>query len=202
VLGTTLETIPAQTPYLVPDPVKVDQWRARLNALPGLRVGLVWRGSQKFAGSQRKRDMDANHLACLADIPRVSFVSLQKDLPPEALAELAKILPMHDWTGELNDFAQTAALVAGLDLVIGVDTSVIHLAGALGRPVWLLNRFDPCWRWLRERDDSPWYPGLRQFRQTAIRDWPGVMDRVRCGLIEASYGSPVVLSQSPDEALH
>jgi tetratricopeptide (TPR) repeat protein len=198
VFGTTLETIPAEIPYLVPDPVEVDGWHARLATLPGLRVGLVWRGSQKFAGSQRKRDMDANHLARLADIPGVSFVSLQKDLTSEALTELAKILPMHDWTAELDDFAQTAALVAGLDLVIGVDTSVVHLAGALGRPVWLLNRFDPCWRWLRERDDSPWYPGLRQFRQTAIRDWPGVMRRVRCGLIEASsYGGQAPLSPSP-----
>ncbi len=188
VLGTTLGMIPAETPYLVPDPAEVDHWRTRLSLLPGLRVGLVWRGSQNFAGSQRKRDMDASHLAHLADIPGVSFVSLQKDLAPEALADLPEILPMHDWTAELDDFAQTAALVAGLDLVIGVDTSVIHLAGALGKPVWLLNRFDPCWRWLRERDDSPWYPGLRQFRQTAIRDWPGVMDRVRCRLLRASNG--------------
>jgi tetratricopeptide (TPR) repeat protein len=190
--GTILDTIPAEIPYLAPDPVEVDLWRARLSTLSGLRVGLVWQGSQKFAGSQRKRDMDAGHLARLADVPGVSFVSLQKDLSAEALAQVAKILPMHDWTAELADFAQTAALVASLDLVIGVDTSVIHLAGALGRPVWLLNRFDPCWRWLRERDDSPWYPGLRQFRQTAIRDWPGVMDRVRGSLIAASRGRLVV----------
>ena len=186
IFDTTVENIPADVPYLIPDPVDVHRWRTRLNELHGLKVGLVWRGSQKFAGSQRKRDMDAQNLAPLSTIPGVSFISLQKDLSPEAAAELPKILHLHDWTAELDDFSQTAALVAGLDLVIGVDTSVIHLAGAMGKPVWLLNRFDPCWRWLRDRNDSPWYPSLRQFRQTAIRDWTDVMARVRRELMQLS----------------
>ena len=93
-------------------------------------------------------------------------------------------LGLHDWTGELGDFDDTACLIAGLDLVIGVDTAVVHLAGAMGRPVWLLNRFDTCWRWLRERDDSPWYPSLRQFRQASLGDGTGVLDQVR-GELEA-----------------
>ena len=180
--GTTLETIPADIPYLAPEPAEIVAWQERLAALPGRRVGLVWRGNQAFADAKRKRDMDPAYLSFLAGLPGVSFVSLQKDGDAEAQATAQSLLPMTDWTAELTDFAQTAALVAGLDLVIGVDTAVIHLAGALGRPVWLLNRFDPCWRWLRERDDSPWYPTLRQFRQPAIGDWASVMRAVQAAL--------------------
>ena len=183
--GTALETIPADIPYLVPDPADVAVWQSRLAALPGRRVGVVWRGNQAFADSKRKRDMAAGHLAALADLPGISFVSLQKDLSPAAQAAAANLLPLTDWTAELTDFAQTAALVAGLDLVIGVDTAAVHLAGALGRPVWLLNRFDPCWRWLRDRDDSPWYPTLRQFRQPGSGDWASVMAAVRAALASA-----------------
>ena len=91
---------------------------------------------------------------------------------------------MVDWTGELTDFGETAALVKTLDLVIGVDTAVVHLAGAMGKPVWLLNRFDTCWRWLRDRDDSPWYPTLRQFRQPKPGDWESVVERLRVALVE------------------
>jgi hypothetical protein len=91
---------------------------------------------------------------------------------------------LHDWTAELSDFADTAALIDGLDLVIGVDTAVVHLAGAMGKPVWLLNRFDSCWRWLRGRDDSPWYPSLTQFRQPAPGDAASVIETVRRRLIE------------------
>ncbi len=180
--GTVLETIPAEIPYLSPDPADVAAWRSRLEALPGRRVGLVWRGNQAFADAKRKRDLDPAYLSTLAGMPGVSFVSLQKDLDAEQQATMQDLLPMTEWTADLTDFAQTAALIAGLDLVIGVDTAVIHLAGALGRPVWLLNRFDPCWRWLRDRDDSPWYPTLRQFRQQAVGDWAGVMQQVQAAL--------------------
>ncbi len=94
-----------------------------------------------------------------------------------------------DVSDRLADWQDTADLIAGLDLVIAVDTAVAHLAGALGRPVWMLNRFDTCWRWLREREDTPWYPTMRIFRQTAKGDWAGVMDRVRAAL--AAAGAPV-----------
>ncbi len=111
--------------------------------------------------------------APLAAVPDLSLISLQKgdaaaQAPPEGMR-------LHDWTDELNDYADTAALVQALDLVISVDTSVVHLAGALGRPVWVLNRYDQCWRWLRGRTDSPWYPTARLFRQAAPGDWAGVM---------------------------
>jgi hypothetical protein len=97
---------------------------------------------------------------------------------PPAKQTLTPPFPLLDAAGGLSDFADTAALIEALDLVIAVDTSVAHVAGALGKPVWLLNRFDACWRWLRDRDDTPWYPSMRLFRQTAPGDWAGVMARV------------------------
>ncbi|MGB8843580.1 MAG: tetratricopeptide repeat-containing glycosyltransferase family protein [Aliidongia sp.] len=175
--GTILGTIPAATPYLhaVPDDVAV--WRRRLEQLPGLRVGLVWAGNPVHAEDQR-RSISPDLLAPFGTIAGISFVSLQKGWmgqPPP--------LRLVDWTGELDDFADTAALIAGLDLVIGVDTAVVHLAGALGKPVWLLNRFDPHWLWLLDRTDSPWYPTLRQFRQTRPGDWTGVITAVGRALV-------------------
>jgi hypothetical protein len=117
-------------------------------------------------------------LAPLSQLPGVCFFSLQKG---EAVAE-AKTPPpgmeLIDWTDELNDFADTAALVAGLDLVIGVDSATIHLAGALGKPVWTLLPFSPDWRWLLDRKDSPWYPSMRLFRQKSRGDWDDVIARV------------------------
>ena len=186
VFGTTLQTIPAPIPYLSADPAQAAAWQARLQALPGLRIGLVWRGNQAYADAKRKRDMDPAYLSLLSAVPRASFISLQKDLSPAEQAAAQSFLPFTDWTDELTDFQQTASLVAALDLVIGVDTAVVHLAGALGRPVWLLNRFDPCWRWLRDREDSPWYPTLRQFRQTVSGDWAGPMQQVSAQLSQAS----------------
>jgi len=91
-------------------------------------------------------------------------------------------MQLYDFTEDLHDFADTAALIDNLDLVVSVDTAVVHLAGALGKPVWLLNRFDTCWRWLQDRDDSPWYPSLRQFRQPTTGDWPSVISRVQGAL--------------------
>jgi tetratricopeptide (TPR) repeat protein len=179
ILGTTLATIPAETPYLRADPLRVAGWRERLGAHPGLRVGLVWAGNPAM-GADRRRSIALEQFSVLADLPGVTFVSLQKgpagaQSPPPGLVLL-------DWTDELTDFAETAALVEVLDLVISVDTATVHLAGALGRPVWLLNRFDRCWRWLLDRDDSPWYPTLRQFRQAKPGDWDGVLGRMRASV--------------------
>jgi tetratricopeptide (TPR) repeat protein len=179
--GTTLETIPAGIPYLSADPERSAAWRRRLATLPGRKVGLVWAGSPR-PGQPRANLIDRRRsmaLACfgpLAAIPGLSLVSLQKgepaaQAPPDGMA-------LHDWTAELEDFADTAALVDALDLVISVDTSVAHLAGALGRPVWVLNRYDQCWRWLWGRTDTPWYPTARLFQQDAPGDWSGVIARV------------------------
>ena len=128
--------------------------------------------------------MRLTDMAPLAAVRGCSFVSLQVGPPAAQLNEPPAGLVVLDVAQWLGDFADTAALVANLDLVIAVDTAVAHLAGALGRPVWLLNRFDSCWRWLLGRDDSPWYPGLRQFRQSGQGEWGSVMQRVAGALEE------------------
>ena len=120
--------------------------------------------------------MTLGALAPLAEVSGVSFVSLQKGMAGAEVGPPGLVL--HDWTAELGDFAATAALMEALDLIVSVDTAPAHLAGALGREVWLLNRFDTCWRWQEGREDSPWYPTLRQFRQAAPGDWAGVVARV------------------------
>lgn len=178
--ATTLETVPDAAPYLQLDARASAQARLRLDAAlgpGGRRVGLVWAGAPRplmpdAHAVDGRRSMPPALLAPLASVPGVRLVSLQHapaTPPPSALYD-----PMADMT----DFADTAAVVAGLDLVIAVDTAVAHLAGALGRPVWLLSRYDACWRWLAHRSDSPWYPGLRLYRQGRPGDWPGVIDRV------------------------
>jgi len=179
VLGTTLETIPQQASYLRADSQRAAAWRQRVRQLDGLRVGLAWAGNQAMSGD-RRRSIPLERFSELADLPGVSFVSLQKG--PAASQSPPPGLSLHDWTEDLHDFGETAALIEALDLVISVDTAVVHLAGALGRPVWLLNRFDRCWRWLLNRDDSPWYPTLRQFRQIQPGDWCSVLRNVRAEL--------------------
>ena len=183
-LGTTLPTIPVTPGYLTADPAEVAAWRQRLAAIPGMRVGLAWAGSPDMA-QNRLRSVPPEALAPLAAIPGVSLVSLQKG---DDAAEAGAPLPLHDFTDELYDFADTAALVANLDLVISVCTSVAHLAGGLGRPVWVPLHFNACWRWLRRREDSPWYPTARLFRQTAPGDWDGVVASVAAALRDHAGG--------------
>jgi hypothetical protein len=129
----------------------------------------------------------------LLAMPGVSFVSLQKGAPVAEIADLPPAVLVHDFTAALHDFADTAALTASLDLVISVDTAVAHLAGALGKPIWLLNRYDSCWRWLANRTDSPWYPTLTQFRQVYPGVWSGpvtaVIDRLQA-LMEPAGSAP------------
>ncbi|MGA3001265.1 MAG: tetratricopeptide repeat protein [Acetobacteraceae bacterium] len=177
---TTIETIPAAVPYLHANPEQSAHWRKRLATLSGRKVGLVWAGSPlspqpPAQAMDRRRSMTLQQFAPLAEIPGLCLISLQKGdaasqtrMPPDGMV-------LHDWTDELQDYADTAALIAALDLVISVDTSVVHLAGALGKPVWVLNRFDQCWRWLQDRTDSPWYPTAWLFRQPKPGDWASVI---------------------------
>jgi len=186
-LGTTLETIPATVPYLSADPDQRRAWQIRLAELPGLRVGLVWAGNPRTADPaanaiDRRRSMPLAQLAALGAVPGVSFVSLQKGHRADEAKAPPPGMVLHDWTEELWDFADTAALIEALDLVISVDTSVVHLAGALGQPVWVLNRYDACWRWLHDRTDSPWYPSVQLFPQSGFGDWDGVIDEVAAAL--------------------
>ena len=179
--GTTLQTIPANVPYLTPSAEDVQRWRARVaSAGSRLNVGLVWAGNSAH-GADRFRSLTLASLAPLS-ATHVTFFSLQKG---PAAAQLAQSLPgmrIVDVAPELRDFADTAALIACLDLVITVDTSAAHLAGALGRPVWTLLSFAGEWRWLRDREDSPWYPTMRLFRQPALGQWTPVIERVAAEL--------------------
>ncbi|MFY8095042.1 MAG: tetratricopeptide repeat protein [Niveispirillum sp.] len=174
-LGTdNLSSIPADIPYLHVPADRREYWRRRVGTLPGLRVGLVWAGDARAddaraAATDQRRSLALTQLDALGGLPGIHLVSLQKG--PKASQQAQSSLSIADWTDELTDFADTAALVSELDLVIGVDTAVIHLSAALGKPTWVLSRFDGCWRWLRARDDNPWYPGLRLFRQTQWGDW-------------------------------
>ncbi len=177
---TTLETIPATVPYLPrPEDARVRQWQLRLGDHDRLRVGLVWSGNPGNT-NDRNRSMALDELTRILDLD-ATFVSLQKDPRPHD-KDILSGTEIVDWTESLSDFDETAALVSCLDLVISVDTSVAHLAGGLGRPVWILLPYTPDYRWLLDREDSPWYPAARLFRQTEARQWSGVLDRMRSEL--------------------
>jgi Flp pilus assembly protein TadD len=176
-------------PYLKPDAERAAAWARRLASLEGLKVGLVWSGGRrpgqpKIDAVDKRRSVRLAQLAPLASVPGVTFVSLQKDEPGLEARDPPPGMVINDFTSDLTSFAETAALIANLDQVISVDTAVAHLAGAIGTPVWLLNRFDTCWRWELEREDTPWYAGLRQFRQPAAGDWDSVTAHLTTALAE------------------
>jgi tetratricopeptide (TPR) repeat protein len=179
--ATTLDSIPAMAPYLpAPEPAQVEAWEARLGPHRTLRIGLVWSGNPKHK-DDHNRSLPLHALSSLLDCD-ASFVSLQKDPRPADQAFLREHAAIIDVSAHLTDFSATAALMACLDLVISVDTSVAHLAGALARPVWILLPYTPDYRWLLERDDSPWYPSARLVRQDASRSYESVIARIRSDL--------------------
>ncbi len=187
--GTTLESVPARMPYLFPPAEAVAHWLSVPLPGDGLRVGLVWSGDPRpgFISAHltdRRRSMILADFAPLAQVPNLRLVNLQMGAPAAQLADPPPGLVLHDPMGAVRDFADTAALILRLDLVITVDTSVAHLAGALGKPVWVLSRYDGCWRWLQERDDTPWYPTMRLFRQTEPGGWAATVARVAAALSE------------------
>ena len=182
---TELATIAANVPYVTVPRERIEQWNERLPPRQGLRVGIAWSGNATHR-DDHNRSIAFARLAPLFDIAGVQFLSLQKD-PRAADAELLAAEPrLVDLTRQFGDFSDTAAAVAAMDLVIAVDTSVAHLAGALGKPVWVLLPLCPDWRWLIDRDDSPWYPTARLFRQPAIGDWDSVVARVGGALAQRS----------------
>ena len=184
---TTLTTIPASTPYLVPPSESVAAWGRRLGSKTALRVGIVWSGAYGVL----RRSLP---LQCYLPlfVPDIEFISLQKDVRHgdrdvlRALMADDKILHFGE---ELNDFSDTAALVSHLDLVISVCTSVGHLAAAMNKPTWFLLSHDACWRWLLDREDSPWYPSARLYRQPAINDWASVIEKVTRDLSRLAAGA-------------
>jgi ADP-heptose:LPS heptosyltransferase len=175
---TELATIPAETPYIPIPTDRIPKWRAGLGESRALRVGIAWAGSASHINN-RNRSIALSRFAALFAASNVEFVTLQKELGPGDAAML-RLHPNVTTVGEeLVDFADTAALISLLDVVVSVDTSVVHLAGAIGRPFWLLVPLAPDFRWLLARADSPWYPTARLFRQPAINDWESVFERVR-----------------------
>lgn len=173
--GTTLDTVPSP-PALTVDPDESRQWAARLGPLSGLKVGLVWAGNPDHRGD-RQRSMALSQLAPLVGADDVRFVSLQKGRNAE-IHDRGFPLDLIELGSQFSDFTATAAAIANLDLVISVDTAVAHLAATLGKPTWVLLPFSPDWRWLLGREDSPWYPNARLFRQARRGDWDGVMHAV------------------------
>lgn len=186
-LRTTLDNVPAPIPYLSADQPRIARWRDRLAAHPGFRVGIVWQGNPQFP-LDRMRSMALTHFAPLARVPGVQLVSLQKGDGTAQLRAIRDQFPVVDLGRAVDTragaFVDTAAIVANLDLVISADTSVAHLAGALGAPLWLPVGTGAEWRWLRDREDSPWYPSARLFRQRRHGDWAEVFARIAVALTE------------------
>jgi hypothetical protein len=180
--GTTLENIPASRSYLPPPAeARVRVWQDRLGPRDKLRIGLVWSGNAA-QGKDHHRSMPLRTLSRVI-VPGATFISLQKDPRPQDQAVLRERTDIVDLSEHFTDFAETAALIACLDLVITVCTSVAHLAAAHGCPTWVMLSAVADWRWLLERDDSPWYPTARLFRQTTAGDYEGVVDRMRTELV-------------------
>jgi tetratricopeptide (TPR) repeat protein len=177
---TEIQTIPSSCPYLRASPEGILRWQPRLGPRTRPRIGLAWSGRPTHK-NDRNRSVKLRALLPVLDID-ATFVSLQRDLRPEDGATLKGQENIIHFGDELRDFADTAALISNLDLVISVDTSVAHLAGALSKPVWILLPFVPDWRWLLDREDSPWYPTARLFRQDPTRAWDGVIKRVKKAL--------------------
>jgi hypothetical protein len=187
-LGTRVESIPAQVPYFIVPPESLRRWTGAVGPKRNLRIGLVWSGGSGHKGDAI-RSISLRSLLPLANLD-AEFVSLQKEVRGDDATTLKERGDIVHFGDELNTFADTAAVIANLDLVISVDTSVAHLAGALAKPVWVLLPFLPDFRWLLDREDSPWYPTARLFRQQAPGDWSGVISRVVIELEKAIAGLP------------
>ena len=190
VFQTSVNTIPADIPYIGFDEARKQEFQSKLVNSANLKVGLVWNGGfradhPELWETNRRRNIALEQIAKLRGVSGVDFYSLQKGDPAESEFKSKKdeLWPESiNCTPWLDDFSDTASLIENLDLVISVDTSTAHLSGALGKPVWILNRYDSCWRWLRGRTDSPWYPSATIYQQSKPGDWDGVIDRVRADL--------------------
>jgi hypothetical protein len=188
IFNTELETIPSAPAYLSPDPTKQKMWEQKLDPNHHLKVGLVWNGGfrpdqPEIWATNERRNIPLEVIARLQHLSIIEFYSLQKGDPAESELTLKRtaIWPTNNllnFAPELKDFSDTAALISNLDLVISVDTSTAHLAAALGKPTWILNRYDTCWRWLEDRTDSPWYPSVTLYRQKSPGNWDEVIDLV------------------------
>jgi hypothetical protein len=178
IVGTTQDSIPAEIPYLLADAQRVEHWHKELRAVPGVKVGICWQGSKDYA-NDRHRSIPLNAFAPLADIPGVSLISLQKGPGTEQLVGCPfPVIDFGDRLDAAGSFMDTAAIMQNLDLVISADTAPCHLAGALGRTVWVPLPVVHDWRWIIGREDTPWYPTMRLFRQETVGDWASLFQRI------------------------
>jgi tetratricopeptide (TPR) repeat protein len=207
ILHTTLANGPADVPYVTADSELVAHWRSRLGALDGFKIGTTWQGNPHHKWD-RHRSIPLARFAPLADVPGVRLISLQKGPGTEQLKACTNRIPITDFGDELDAngaFVDTAAIIRGLDLVITSDTAIAHLAGALGAPVWLALSTVVDWRWLQDREDTPWYPTMRLFRQRTLGDWESVFERmaaqVRRAIEHKQHAGAVTVLVSPGELI-
>jgi hypothetical protein len=184
IFSTTLGSLPANVPYFRANPSEVVSWAYKLPQADNLKIGLCWAGGArphdpKANRIDKRRSLSLEAFRPVLEVEGTEFYSLQKG---DGAGQTHPLL--RDFTGAFHDFYDTAAFIQNLDLVITVDTSVAHLAGGLAKPVWMLSRFDGCWRWLMGRADSPWYPTMRIFRQEKPGDWSGTINNVTHALRE------------------
>jgi hypothetical protein len=179
--GATPGMICRDTPYLSPEPAAVAAWRRELATQPGFKIGISWRGNPVNA-SDRRRSFGLAELAPLAAVDGVRLVSLQVGPGSAELADVANYWPVVDIGCRIHDLDEMAAVMRSCEVVVTCDSAPAHLAGAVGVPVWIALPFAADWRWMFDRDDSPWYPTARLFRQSSPGDWPGVFRRVAAAL--------------------
>jgi Flp pilus assembly protein TadD len=199
IFDTNLDTIPAKIPYIKADDLLVKRWKEKIGDSSSVKVGLIWQGNPVHR-RDRERSIAFEKLAPLAAIDGISFYSLQKGDGSEQAKNPSSGLKLIDYMNEVHDFSDTAALIENLDLVISVDTSVAHLAGAMGKPVWILIQYSPDWRWMLKREDSPWYPTMRLFRQPSFGDWNPVIKRVADELREFCTSKHMLSTHKGKEA--
>jgi tetratricopeptide (TPR) repeat protein len=184
VFNTTLENIPAEVPYISVTSMLIQKWKDKIQQDNSrLKIGLVWQGNPKHK-NDINRSIPFAHFSPFAKLSDITFYSLQKGKASEHAKLFSTGMKFLDLTEEINDFSDTAALIKNLDLIISVDTAVTHLAGALGKPVWTLIPFRSDWRWMLNRDHSPWYPTMRLFRQPSPKDWESVIEKVTDELLK------------------
>ncbi len=190
---TSLASIPKDVPYVSAERALVNSWKARLAHHHGLRVGLAWAGNPRSHDYQlsrvdQRRSVPLSTFSPFLETRGVHFFNVQKE--PADSNDARWKSRVREFPADLKDFENTAALIENLDLVISVDTSLAHLAGAMGKPVWLLSRLDGCWRWLLNREDSPWYPTMKIFRQEMRGDWCDPINRIAADLVHFVNASP------------
>jgi hypothetical protein len=186
--GTRVENVPAPIPYLHADPARVAQWAARLDGLVPKgyrRIGLIWAGRPTHNNDRNRTALLAD-LAPIGNVPGIALLALQKGPKTGQAGGWYGRAPLINLGAEIQDYDDTMAILANIELLVTVDTSVAHLAGAMGRPVWIMLPFAPDWRWLLRRADTPWYPSVRLFRQSTVRRWDDVLGAVATALAEAA----------------